>query len=163
MCGIVGVWWPEEQPQAEGEAVAAALAARLHHRGPDARGVWADGEAGIALGHARLSILDLTPAGAQPMVSASCRHVIAFNGEIYNHLELRRELEACGAAPQWRGHSDTETLLALIEQYGIEEALDRATGMFALAVWDRSERTLILARDRLGEKPLYFGRCLPRS
>ena len=161
MCGIAGIWWPDGQRQAEAEAAVGAMATRLHHRGPDARGVWADGPAGIALGHARLSILDLSPAGAQPMISDSGRHVVVFNGEIYNHLELRRELEACGAAPPWRGHSDTETLLALIEQYGIETALDRATGMFALAVWDRSERTLILARDRLGEKPLYYGRAGP--
>ena len=159
MCGIAGIWWPEGHRQAEAEAAVAAMAARLHHRGPDARGVWADGAAGIALGHTRLSILDLSPAGAQPMVSASGRYIVVFNGEIYNHLKLRRELEACGAAPRWRGHSDTETLLALIERYSIEEALDRATGMFALAVWDRNERTLTLARDPLGEKPLYFGRA----
>ncbi|MBJ7533226.1 asparagine synthase (glutamine-hydrolyzing) [Rhodomicrobium vannielii ATCC 17100] len=159
MCGIAGIWWPEGQRQGEAEAVAAAMAARLHHRGPDARGVWADGAAGIALGHARLSILDLSPAGAQPMVSASGRHVVVFNGEIYNHLDLRRELEAGGAAPVWRGHSDTETLLALCDRHGIEAALRSATGMFALAVWDRAERTLTLARDRMGEKPLYFGRA----
>ncbi|ADP69689.1 asparagine synthase (glutamine-hydrolyzing) [Rhodomicrobium vannielii ATCC 17100] len=159
MCGIAGIWWPEGQRQGEAEVVAAAMAARLHHRGPDARGVWADGAAGIALGHARLSILDLSPAGAQPMVSASGRHVVVFNGEIYNHLDLRRELEAAGAAPVWRGHSDTETLLALCDRHGIEAALRSATGMFALAVWDRAERTLTLARDRMGEKPLYFGRA----
>lgn len=157
MCGIAGIWWPEGQRQAEAEDAVAAMAARLRHRGPDAHGVWADGAAGIALGHTRLSILDLSPAGAQPMVSVSGRHVLVFNGEIYNHLELRRELEAYGAAPPWRGHSDTETLLALIERHGVEAALDRAIGMFALAVWDRRERTLTLARDRLGEKPLYFG------
>lgn len=157
MCGIVGIWRPEGWRQAEAEAAAGGMAAQLHHRGPDARGVWADGEAGIALGHARLSILDLSPAGAQPMISASGRYVVVFNGEIYNHPELRRELEANGSAPPWRGHSDTETLLASIERDGIEAALDRSIGMFALAVWDRKERTLTLARDRLGEKPLYFG------
>lgn len=159
MCGIAGIWWPGAQRQTEAEAAVAAMAAQLRHRGPDALGVWADGAAGIAFGHTRLSILDLSPAGAQPMISASGRHVLVFNGEIYNHLELRRELEACGAAPPWRGHSDTETLLALIERYGIEEALHLATGMFALAVWDQRERALTLARDRLGEKPLYFGRA----
>jgi asparagine synthase (glutamine-hydrolysing) len=158
MCGIAGVWWPEGRGQAEAQAVAAAMASRLYHRGPDARGVWADGAAGIALGHARLSILDLSPAGAQPMASPSGRYVIVFNGEIYNHRELRRDLEAEGAAPIWRGHSDTETLLALIDRYPIAGALERTTGMFALAVWDRAERTLTLARDRIGEKPLYFGR-----
>lgn len=159
MCGIAGIWWPEGQRQGEAESVASAMAERLYHRGPDARGVWADGVAGIALGHARLSILDLSPAGAQPMMSASGRHVVVSNGEIYNHLELRRELEAAGTAPAWRGHSDTETLLALIDRHGIEAALERATGMFALAIWDRSQRTLALARDRLGEKPLYYGRA----
>lgn len=159
MCGIAGIWWPGGQGQDRAEAVAAAMASRLHHRGPDARGVWADGAAGIALGHARLSILDLSPAGAQPMASPSGRYVMVFNGEIYNHLDLRRELETAGAAPLWRGHSDTETLLALIDHYGIAATLERVIGMFALAVWDRRERTLTLARDRIGEKPLYYGRA----
>lgn len=159
MCGIAGIWWPEGQRQEEAEAIVAAMAARLHHRGPDACKVWTDSVAGIALGHTRLSILDISPAGTQPMISASGRHVIVFNGEIYNHLELRRKLEAAGSTPAWRGHSDTETLLALIEQSGIEAALENAIGMFALAVWDRSERTLTLARDRMGEKPLYYGRA----
>jgi len=159
MCGIAGIWWLDGQRQDTAEAVAGSMAAHLHHRGPDARGVWADGAAGIALGHARLSILDLSPAGAQPMASASGRYVIAFNGEIYNHLELRRELETAGAAPSWRGHSDTETLLALIQRHGIEGALVRAIGMFAFAVWDRADRTLTLTRDRIGEKPLYVGRA----
>ena len=157
MCGIAGIWWPGGRGQANAEEVASAMAARLNHRGPDARGVWADGGAGIAFGHARLAILDLSPAGAQPMVSASGRHIIVFNGEIYNHLELRRELEAAGSAPEWRGHSDTETLLALIEQHGLDEALVRSHGMFALGLWDRAERKLTLARDRIGEKPLYYG------
>lgn len=157
MCGIAGIWWPERQRQDAAEATAAAMTARLHHRGPDACGIWADGGAGIALGHARLSILDLSPAGAQPMISSSGRYVIVFNGEIYNHLELRRELEDQDAAPSWRGHSDTETLLALIDSNGIEQAVQRANGMFAFALWDRNERTLTLARDRLGEKPLYYG------
>ena len=159
MCGIAGIWWPEGHGQADAKAVAAAMASRLHHRGPDARGVWADGAAGIALGHARLSILDLSPAGAQPMASPSGRHVIVFNGEIYNHRELRRDLESAAAAPVWRGNSDTETLLALVDGYGVGAALERAIGMFALAIWDRAERTLTLARDRIGEKPLYFGRA----
>jgi asparagine synthase (glutamine-hydrolysing) len=157
MCGIAGIWWPGGQRQETAEAVASAMAARLHHRGPDARGVWADGAAGIALGHTRLSILDLSPAGAQPMASPSGRYVIVFNGEIYNHLDLRRDLEAAGAAPLWRGHSDTETLLALIERYGVVGALERANGMFAFGLWDRTERSLTLARDRIGEKPLYWG------
>ncbi len=157
MCGISGIWWPEGRRQEEAEAVAAGMAARLHHRGPDACGVWADGAAGIALGHARLSILDLSPAGAQPMASASGRLVLVFNGEIYNHLELRRELDAAGAAPAWRGHSDTETLLAGFEHWGVERTLQRADGMFAIGLWNRAERSLMLARDRIGEKPLYWG------
>ncbi len=110
MCGLTGFW----QPGAHADAlapIARAMAARIAHRGPDDDGVWTDAEAGIALAHRRLSILDLSPAGHQPMPSASGRWVIAFNGEIYNHLQLRAELERAGAAPAWRGHSDTETLL----------------------------------------------------
>ena len=121
------------------------------------RGLWVDAQAGIALGHRRLSIVDLSPAGHQPMHSAGERFVLAFNGEIYNHLDLRAELEAAGAAPAWRGHSDTETLLAAFEQWGLEATLKRTVGMFAIALWDRRERTLHLARDRFGEKPLYYG------
>ena len=124
------------------------------HRGPDDSGVWLDVDAGIGLSHRRLSVLDLSPAGHQPMVSSSGRYVIAFNGEIYNHLDLRRQLD-CRA---WRGHSDTETLLAGFEFWGIEETLQRTVGMFAIALWDRMDGSLILARDRLGEKPLYYGR-----
>lgn len=134
-----------------------AMAAALHHRGPDDVGAWADESAGVALGHARLAIVDLSPAGHQPMSSAHGRFVIAFNGEIYNHLELRAELERTGLAPIWRGHSDTETLLAAFEQWDVEATLQRCVGMFALALWDTGEQTLTLARDRLGEKPLYYG------
>jgi len=137
---------------------AAAMAAALQHRGPDDAGVWADPSAGIALAHQRLAILDLSAAGHQPMASASGRYVIAFNGEIYNHLRLREQLQRSGAMVQpWRGHSDTETLLAAIEAWGLEGALQRCAGMFALALWDRQERRLLLARDRFGEKPLYWG------
>ncbi len=148
MCGLTGIFG------GDGGAVAAMTAA-LVHRGPDAEGVWA--EEGIALGHRRLSILDLSPAGAQPMHSVYGRFVIAYNGEIYNHLDLRRDLAAAGAAPEWRGHSDTETLLAGIVHWGLDETLRRTAGMFALALWDRRERRLSLARDRIGEKPLYWG------
>ncbi len=123
----------------------------MGHRGPDAAGVWADAAAGIALAHRRLSILDLSPAGSQPMASASGRFVIVFNGEIYNHLDLRRMLGELA----WSGHSDTETLLACIEAWGIAPTLSRLTGMFAFAVWDSARRELTLARDRPGEKPLY--------
>jgi asparagine synthase (glutamine-hydrolysing) len=130
----------------------------LAHRGPDDEGVWIDSDAKIALGHRRLSIIDLSAAGHQPMVSPSGRYVITFNGEIYNHADLRRELEAQGHEVSWCGHSDTETLLAGFDVWGIKATLNRAFGMFAFGLWDRQERALSLARDRLGEKPLYCGR-----
>ena len=134
------------------------MADAVAHRGPDDAGVWLDHEAGAALAYRRLAVIDPSPAGRQPMQSASGRSVIVFNGEIYNHLDLRRRLEAqCPDALPWRGHSDTETLLAAIEYWGLEETLRAATGMFALAFWDRKDRTLCLARDRAGEKPLYYG------
>ncbi|MDP2794823.1 MAG: asparagine synthase (glutamine-hydrolyzing) [Sulfurisoma sp.] len=154
MCGIAGCLGPGAGLRETASRMAAALA----HRGPDDAGDWADANAGIALAHRRLSVLDLSPAGHQPMVSASGRYVIAFNGEIYNHADLRRELEAARQAIAWRGHSDTETLLAAIENWGLEPTLAKCVGMFALALWDCRERTLELARDRLGEKPLYHGR-----
>lgn len=133
------------------------MAGAIRHRGPDDEGVWSDAAAGIVLAHRRLSIIDLSPAGHQPMASASGRHVIAFNGEIYNFADLRRHLEAEGRSPMWRGHSDTEVLVEAIGRWGVERTLEAAAGMFAFAVWDRAERTLTLARDRLGEKPLYYG------
>lgn len=154
MCGIAGLI-DLETSQSDLRATAGGMTNSLAHRGPDAGDVWV-GE-GIALGHRRLSILDLSPAGAQPMHSACGRFVIAYNGEIYNHLELRRGLEAAGAVPQWRGHSDTETLLAAIAHWGLNDTLRRAAGMFTIALWDRRERRLSLARDRVGEKPLYWG------
>ena len=131
------------------------MTARLGHRGPDATGLWIDD--GLALGHARLSIVDLSEAGAQPMQSSCGRYVFVFNGEIYNHEDLRSELRAAAAAPLWRGHSDSETLLAGIAHWGLDETLRRACGMFSVAVWDRERRRLSLARDRMGEKPLYWG------
>lgn len=127
------------------------------HRGPDDQGVWCDEGAGIALGQRRLAIIDLSPEGHQPMVSASGRLILSYNGEIYNFTELRAELDAAGLSPAWRGHSDTEVLLACIEAWGLEAALRKAVGMFAISLWDRETRTLSLARDRLGEKPLYYG------
>lgn len=159
MCGIAGVFG---DPRVEA-AIVTRMTRALAHRGPDDEGVWVDEEAGIGLGHRRLSIVDLSPAGRQPMISHSGRYVLTFNGEIYNHLDLRSELATQGHEPNWRGHSDTETLLAAFDAWGITRALQRASGMFALALWDRQERALILARDRLGEKPLYYGRQKPRG
>lgn len=157
MCGIAGALnWTLESP-ALAEAVVCAANA-LVHRGPDDGDVWVDVTAGVALAHRRLSILDLSPAGRQPMQSACARYVIAYNGEIYNWAELRGELEAARRAPAWRSHSDTEVLLTGISAWGLEATLRRARGMFALALWDRAEKTLTLARDRIGEKPLYYGR-----
>ncbi len=129
----------------------------IAHRGPNDSGIWQDNEAGIGLAHRRLSIVDLSPAGHQPMLSGSNRYVLAFNGEIYNHLTLRTELQSSGNAPVWRGHSDTETLLAGFDAWGIEATVIKAIGMFAFAVWDKQTRQLTLGRDRLGEKPLYYG------
>ena len=158
MCGIAGFWLPTGRlGDAEAEAALIAMTNAISHRGPDGEGSWHEPDSGIALGHRRLSIIDLSPAGAQPMTSFSGRFVVIYNGEIYNHTALRRELEAAGVAIRWRGHSDTETLLAGIEAWGLEETLRRAFGMFAFALWDRYARVLTLARDRIGEKPLYYG------
>lgn len=155
MCGLTGLLAQPGREASDLRSIIGSMTDRLRHRGPDGEGVWLD--EGVALGHRRLSILDLSPAGAQPMHSACGRFVIAFNGEIYNHQDLRNRLQAEDAAPAWRGHSDTETLLAGIAQWGLDETLRRATGMFALALWDRRTLRLSLARDRIGEKPLYWG------
>lgn len=155
MCGIAGLL------AADGvdPTLLVRMAKAIAHRGPDDQGVWADAEAGIGFVHRRLSILDLSPEGHQPMHSANGRFVICFNGEIYNHADIRAELERSGLAPDggWRGHSDTEILLQAVAAWGIEAAISKAVGMFAFAVWDRKERLLHLARDRFGEKPLYYG------
>ena len=157
MCGIAGFLGGKRFVADEASAIARRMADAVAHRGPDDAGVWLDGEAGVALAHQRLAVIDLSPAGHQPMLSASGRSVLVFNGEIYNHRELRRRLDAQCLGLAWRGHSDTETLLAAIEHWGLDEALRAATGMFAFAFWDRRDGTLSLARDRMGEKPLYYG------
>lgn len=153
MCGIVGAWGPLNDRQ----NVLANSRKVMKHRGPDSQGYWEDADANIGLGHVRLAIIDLSEAGHQPMVSACGRYVVVLNGEIYNHLALRELLQVQSRAPDWRGHSDTETLLAAIAAWGLETTLQSLVGMFAFAVWDRDARTLSLARDRMGEKPLYWG------
>lgn len=155
MCGIAGFlgFTHLNQPAQILERMTAAL----QHRGPDAQGLWLNPDAQIALGHRRLAIVDLSTAGQQPMNSACGRYICIFNGEIYNHLALRKELALSGFNPNWRGHSDTETLLACFAQWGIEPTLQKTVGMFAIALWDKHERSLTLIRDRMGEKPLYYG------
>lgn len=156
MCGIAGFLQTGARQGDRALATCQRMADALTHRGPDDAGVWHDHEAGIYLAFRRLSIIDLSDAGHQPMVSASGRFVIIYNGEIYNHRDLRKRLDPEGTVA-WRGTSDTETLLAVIEAWGVDEALESCNGMFALALWDRHERRLTLARDRFGEKPLYYG------
>lgn len=156
MCGIAGFFRPSGA-KANSYMVARGMGDRLVHRGPDDSGVWVDEQAGIGLAHRRLAVIDLSPAGRQPMLSPSGRYVVVFNGEIYNHLEVRELLWKRQLAPTWAGHSDTETLAAAIEAMGPTEAMHVCAGMFAFALWDRAERTLTLGRDRLGEKPLYYG------
>ncbi len=159
MCGIAGLLRPGGADDSLLSGTVKRMAQTLAHRGPDASGVWTQASSGIALGHRRLSILDLSEAGAQPMRSDCGRFTVTFNGEIYNHLDIRSDLEAENAAPNWRGHSDTETLLYAVRHWGIAAALQRLSGMFAFALWDARERTLTLARDRFGEKPLFYGWC----
>lgn len=159
MCGLTGFWQWRGASRETLHGHAESMSRRLTHRGPDDSGLWCDESAGIVLAQRRLSILDLSEAGHQPMHSACGRYVITFNGEIYNHLELRDRLAAEGAAPAWRGHSDTETMIACFAVWGIERTLQLSVGMFAFAAWDRQQRTLTLARDRMGEKPLYYGWC----
>jgi asparagine synthase (glutamine-hydrolysing) len=155
MCGIAGFFDRRALSGAdEARACVARMTDTMTHRGPDDSGVWVDAEAGIALGHRRLSIIDLSPSGHQPMASADGRFVITYNGEVYNFPDLRAELEALGHA--FRGSSDTEVMLAAFTAWGIEDAVRRFFGMFAFAVWDRQTRSLSLVRDRLGVKPLYW-------
>jgi len=157
MCGVTGFWEIEGSRSDAGlGAIATGMAGRIRERGPDSHGVWVDEGARLAFGHRRLAIVDLTPAGHQPMLSASGRWVICYNGELYNTPEMCAELEALGQ--RFRGHSDTEVIVEAVERFGVQATLTRMNGMFALALWDRRDRTLVLARDRLGIKPLYWGR-----
>ncbi len=153
MCGIAGFcnWKRDWQKNIE------RMCDKMRDRGPDASGVWASEDRRVVLGHRRLAIVDLTPAGAQPMLSHDGRYVMAYNGEIYNHADIRKKLLAEGRASAFRGTSDTETLLEAIAAYGLTDALKMAKGMFAIALFDREEHVLFLARDRVGEKPLYYG------
>src|SRR5579883_2845096 len=151
MCGIAGFW--TSKPRVSLLEMAREMGEAIRHRGPDDRGEWVDPAAGLALAHRRLSILDLSPQGHQPMLSANGRYVVVFNGEVFNYAQLRQDLPERA----WKGHSDTEVMLACFEHWGIEASVRRFIGMFAFAVWDRRERSLYLVRDRLGIKPLYYG------
>lgn len=153
MCGLAGVFAPENKVA---HRHLTDMADAIMQRGPDSVGYWISEHQHIGLAHRRLAILDLSAAGHQPMLSSTGRYMLAYNGEIYNHLTIRAELEAISART-WRGHSDTETLLAAIEQWGLTQSLQKITGMFALALWDNDLQCLQLARDRFGEKPLYYG------
>lgn len=158
MCGLTGFWETSARRKEDDLCrTVQEMAETLRHRGPDDGGEWTSAPAGVALGFRRLAIVDLSPAGHQPMLSASERYVIAFNGEVYNFEALRRMLAGQNAAPAFRGHSDTEVMLAAIEAWGLEAAVQQFVGMFAFALWDRKERVLHLVRDRLGIKPLYYG------
>ena len=155
MCGIAGmVDWQAATPADTLRSIGEAMIETVRHRGPDAGDVWVEPEGGVALGQRRLAIIDLSPGGAQPMHSADRRYVITFNGEIYNYRDIRRELRAAGRS--MRSDSDTEVLLEACALWGVEAAIERTIGMFAFALWDRKTRSLVLARDRLGIKPLYY-------
>ena len=158
MCGFTGFLTPNQTLNAsQAESTLIKMSNALSHRGPDHQGIWIDSQRGIALGHRRLSIIDLSSQGNQPMHSHCGRYVIAFNGEIYNYLCIRKELESLGAAPKWKGRSDTEIMLAAISYWGLLKAISKFVGMFAFALWDKEKKSLHLSRDRIGEKPLYYG------
>ena len=153
MCGFAG--YIEDSSFSKEKALfqLSKMSKKIISRGPDSHGHWIDEEKSIALTHRRLAILDLSEAGHQPFISKSERYVISYNGEIYNHLDLRRELKT----NSWNGNSDTETLLACIEEFGLDLALQKINGMFSFALWDKKKEELSLVRDRIGEKPLYYG------
>ena len=154
MCGFTGF---VDTNQIDSEEICRRMIGSLNHRGPDHSATWINKELGVALGHARLSIIDLSPAGNQPMQSNCGRFVTIFNGEIYNHLALRKQLITDGFKGSWRGHSDTETILEAFSRWGIKKSFEKSVGMFGLAVLDLRKRKLYLARDRMGEKPVYYG------
>ena len=154
MCGINGFY---SKAGSTFNNVIVKMNSAIYHRGPDSNGIWIDKNKGIVLGHQRLSIIDLSKTGHQPMISHSERFILTYNGEIYNNLEIRNTLEKTNPSISWRGTSDTETLLQAIELWGIEKTLQNIVGMFAFAVWDKKNCSLTMARDRMGEKPLYFG------
>src|ERR1700733_13013817 len=154
MCGITGLWDRRHGTHADVAAIVGAMTETLVYRGPDPGDMWVDREAGLALGHRRLSIVDLSPAGAQPMVSSCGRFVLSYNGEVYNADALRSELEAAGRT--FRGHCDTEVIVEGAAVWGIEATVSRLIGMFAMALWDRRDRVLYLVRDRLGIKPVHW-------
>lgn len=158
MCGIAGFFGPDLQADSY-QSVLESMAKSMNLRGPDSQGTWAEPAAGVGLAHARLSIIDLSEAGQQPMRSADGSLSIVFNGEIYNYRQIRRELEEQGQTPVngWRGGSDTEVLLAAVSAWGLETALQRFIGMFAFALWNSKAKELTLVRDRMGIKPLYYG------
>ena len=157
MCGIAGFIDHEGFSVKYAKQIGNAMGKAIQHRGPDDSGLWIDKENGIVLSHQRLAVIDLSVSAHQPMVSSSGRYVICFNGEIYNHKDLRSELDLIGKSPLWRSHSDTETILACIDAYGLKKTLIKLIGMFSIALWDKSAKEVILARDRNGEKPLYYG------
>ena len=157
MCGIVGLISSKSSSKSTLQEAISSMTEKIKHRGPDGHGSWINTKSGIAFGHRRLSVIDLSIAGKQPMISSSDRYVITFNGEIYNHLELRKEINRINKEFSWIGSSDTETILALFDLFGVEKAINKLTGMFAFAVFDRKNNLMTLARDRMGEKPLYYG------
>lgn len=155
MCGISGFLGPAQHSASKLKNIVNTMTEQLHHRGPDGSGEWTDASTGIALGHRRLAILDLTEAGAQPMISHCKRFILTYNGEVYNFKNLSMELESLGY--RFRGHSDTEVVLTAISHWGVEKTLPRLNGMFAMALWDKQKHSLTLARDPVGKKPLYYG------
>ena len=156
MCGIAGFFNPSGFDGIEAKSNILKMRNALRHRGPDDSGEWIDNKSGIALGHQRLSILDVSSAGHQPMESKTGRYVMVYNGEIYNHLEIRKDIDSLTSI-NWNGHSDTETLLASFDIIGFRKTLKKIVGAFSIALWDKERKVLLLARDRMGEKPLYYG------